>query len=86
MARNRVEPTYIERLQKQLAVELPTEFAATPITRTTRLPGFLNYKNSNPHLVRIEYRTRSGGTLRTTSQHSDLFHLLQLAECRPLHL
>jgi hypothetical protein len=53
---SRFEPSYIERLQKQLAVELATDVAATPITQTTRLPGFLNQKHSKPHLVRIEYR------------------------------
>ncbi len=52
----RFEPSPIERLQKQLAVELATDLAATPITQTTRLPGFLNQKHSKPHLVRIEYR------------------------------
>ena len=52
----RFEPSYLERLQKQLAVELATDLAATPITQTTRLPGFLNQKHSKPHLVRIEYR------------------------------
>ena len=52
----RFEPSYIERLQKQLAVEFATDLAATPITQTTRLPGFLNQKHSKPHLVRIEYR------------------------------
>ena len=52
----RFEPSYIERLQKQLAVELATDVAATPITQTTRVPGFLNQKHSKPHLVRIEYR------------------------------
>jgi hypothetical protein len=50
------DPDYIERLQKQLAVELATDIAATPITQTTRLPGFPNLKHSEPHLVRIEYR------------------------------
>jgi hypothetical protein len=52
----RFEPGYVERLQKQLAGELGTDIAATPITQTTRLPGFLNQKHSKPHLVRIEYR------------------------------
>ena len=46
---------YVERLQKQLANELDTDPAATPITQTTRLPGFLNHKHSEPHLVTIEY-------------------------------
>lgn len=50
------EPNYVERLQKQLARELATDPAATPITQTTRLPGFLNHKHAQPHLVRIEYR------------------------------
>jgi hypothetical protein len=48
--------TYVERLQKQLASELDTDPAATPITQTTRLPGFLNYKHQLPHVVTIEYR------------------------------
>ena len=48
--------TYVERLQKQLASELDTDPAATPITQTTRLPGFLNHKRQQPHLVTIEYR------------------------------
>jgi DNA primase RepB-like protein len=46
---------YVERLQKQLANELQTDPAATPITQTTRLPGFLNHKHQQPHLVTIEY-------------------------------
>jgi hypothetical protein len=47
---------YVERLQKQLANELDTDLAATPITQTTRLPGFFNHKYQQPHLVTIEYR------------------------------
>lgn len=47
--------TYVERLQKQLANELQTDSAATPITQTTRLPGFLNHKHQRPHLVTIQY-------------------------------
>jgi RepB DNA-primase N-terminal domain len=46
---------YVERLQKQLANELHTDPAATPITQTTRLPGFLNHKHEQPHLITIEY-------------------------------
>ena len=42
-------------LQKQLANELQTDPAATPITQTTRLPGFLNHKHQQPNLVTIEY-------------------------------
>jgi hypothetical protein len=50
------QPNYIEQLQKQLALELATDIAATPVTQTTRLPGFLNQKHPDPHLVRIDYR------------------------------
>lgn len=34
----------VERLQKQLAHELQTDPAATPVTQNTRLPGFFNHK------------------------------------------
>lgn len=46
----------VERLQKQLARELQTDPAATPVTQNTRLPGFFNHKRAQPHLVTIEYR------------------------------
>ncbi len=46
----------IERLQKQLACELNTDPAATPVTQNTRLPGFFNHKRAEPHFVTIEYR------------------------------
>jgi len=46
----------VERLQKQLARELGTDPAATPVTQNTRLPGFINHKRAQPHLVTIEYR------------------------------
>ncbi len=46
----------VERLQKQLAAELGTDPAATPVTQNTRLPGFFNHKRAQPHLVTIEYR------------------------------
>ena len=46
----------VERLQKQLARELQTDPAATPVTQNTRLPGFFNHKRTQPHLVTIEYR------------------------------
>lgn len=45
----------VERLQKHLACELRTDSAATPVTQTTRLPGFFNYKRAKPHLVTVEY-------------------------------
>jgi hypothetical protein len=45
----------VERLQKQLASELGTDPAATPVTQNTRLPGFFNHKREQPHLVAIEY-------------------------------
>ena len=56
----------VERLQKQLARELQTDPAATPVTQNTRLPGFFNHKRAQPHLVTIEYRNvdvtlRTGG-------------------------
>ena len=47
---------YLERLQRQLANELGTDRAATPITQMTRLPGFFNYKHRQPHLVAVDYR------------------------------
>lgn len=46
----------VERLQKQLARELQTDPAATPVTQNTRLPGFFNHKRAQPHLVTVEYR------------------------------
>ncbi len=46
----------VERLQKQLARELQTDPAATPLTQNTRLPGFFNHKRAQPHLVTIDYR------------------------------
>ena len=46
----------VERLQKQLACELRTDPAATPVTQNTRLPGFFNHKRARPHLVTVEYR------------------------------
>ena len=46
----------VERLQKQLAHELQTDPAATPVTQNTRLPGFFNHKRALPHLVTVEYR------------------------------
>jgi hypothetical protein len=46
----------VERLQKQLARELQTDPAATPVTQNTRLPGFFNHKRAKPHLVTVEYR------------------------------
>lgn len=49
-------PDFVERLQKQLARELGTDPAATPVTQNTRLPGFFNHKRAQPHLVTIEYR------------------------------
>jgi hypothetical protein len=46
----------VERLQKQLARDLQTDPAATPVTQNTRLPGFFNHKRAKPHLVMIDYR------------------------------
>lgn len=50
------DPGRVELLQKQLARELRTDPAATPVTQNTRLPGFFNHKRAQPHLVTIEYR------------------------------
>ena len=46
----------VERLQKQLARELGTDPAATPVTQNTRLPGFFSHKRAEPYLVTVEYR------------------------------
>jgi hypothetical protein len=57
------EHTSVERLQKQLARELRTDSAATPVTQNTRLPGFFNHKRAEPHLVTVDYldmKTRYG--------------------------
>jgi hypothetical protein len=55
------EADYVEALQKQLARELDTDPAAdpaaTPATQTTWLAGYMNHKDSPPHLVTIEYRS-----------------------------
>lgn len=48
-------PTLVEQLQKLLASQLGTDPAATPVTQTTRLPGFFNRKYAQPHLVTVEY-------------------------------
>ena len=53
------DPDAVERLQKQLARELETDPAATPVTQNTRLPGFFNHKRAQPHLVTVEYRNTS---------------------------
>jgi hypothetical protein len=45
----------VERLQKQLARELQTDPAATPVTQNTRVPGFFNHKRAQPHLVTVDY-------------------------------
>jgi RepB DNA-primase N-terminal domain len=45
----------VECLQKQLASELQTDPAATPVTQNTRLPGFFNHKRAQPHLVTVDY-------------------------------
>lgn len=45
----------VESLQKQLARELRTDPAATPVTQNTRLPGFFNLKREHPHVVTVDY-------------------------------
>ena len=48
-------PTHVETLQRQLAHQLETDPAATPVTQASRLPGFFNQKYSRPNLVTIDY-------------------------------
>jgi len=45
----------VELLQKQLARELGTDAAATPVSQLTRLPGFHNQKYDTPHLITVAY-------------------------------
>jgi hypothetical protein len=49
------EHALVERVQKQLARDLQTDSAATPVTQNTRVPGFFNHKRAEPHLVTVEY-------------------------------
>jgi hypothetical protein len=46
----------VEALQKQLARELGTDAAATPVSQTTRLPSFYNRKYDTPYLITVAYR------------------------------
>jgi hypothetical protein len=46
---------HVEAVQKQLARELGTDTAATPVTQTTRLVGFHNHKYDTPFLVTVAY-------------------------------
>ena len=48
-------PSQIEQLQKQLALELSTDRAATSCAQTTRLPGLLNHKRQPSVRIGIEY-------------------------------
>ena len=50
------EPDYIERLQRHLARRFAADSAATPVTQTTRIPGYFNLKYREPHLIWAEYR------------------------------
>jgi hypothetical protein len=45
----------VEALQKQLAVELGTDKAATSCAQVTRLPGFFNHKYRPGPFVTVEY-------------------------------
>ena len=49
------EPDYVEALQQQLARELDTDPAATPVSQATRLVGYYNHKYTAAHLVTIDY-------------------------------
>jgi hypothetical protein len=74
------EPGYVERLQRQLALELATDIAATPITQTTRLPGFLNQKHSEPTSCESSTGTPSADSAQTISLHCGPIRLVQLFE------
>jgi hypothetical protein len=52
LARTGFNHDLIERLQKQLAHELQTDPAATPVTQSTRLPGFFNHKRAQSVFLR----------------------------------
>lgn len=45
-----------ERVQKQLAIALGGDRAATSVAQMTRLPGFWNHKHREPYLVWFDYR------------------------------
>jgi hypothetical protein len=50
----------VEVLQRRLARELHTDFAATSCSQLTRLPGFLNRKRSMPWRITVEYGRPEG--------------------------
>lgn len=50
-----IAPSRVEQLQKELARELLTDWAATSCTQTTRLPGLFNHKRQPSVRVGIEY-------------------------------
>src|SRR5262245_2517755 len=66
----------VEALQKQLARELGTDVAATPVSQTTRLAGFYNQKYDPPVLVTVAY-----GHLYRLSTPAD-FPPAEPAHCR----
>lgn len=70
----------VERLQKQLAAELSTDPAATPVTQCTRLPGFFNHKRTEPYLVTVEYRDA------VTRYRPDDFPAVKPATTEPRHV
>ena len=45
----------VEVLQRQLAPELGTDAAATPVSQMTRLAGFYNHKHETPTLITVAY-------------------------------
>lgn len=45
----------VESLQKTLAADFGTDSAATSCAQTTRLPGFVNHKHTQPWRVTVEY-------------------------------
>jgi hypothetical protein len=52
---NGFDAMQVEGLQRQLARELGTDTAATPISQLTRLAGFYNHKRQPPSLVTVVY-------------------------------
>jgi hypothetical protein len=66
----------VETLQKQLARELGTDVAATPVTQTTRLAGFYNTKYDTRFLVAVTY-----GDVDQAFTPRDFPATIELADC-----
>lgn len=72
----------VEGLQKQLALELGTDKAATSCAQVTRLPGFFNHKYRPAPLVTVEY-----GQSRRAWRESDfpMPHTPEPSDAPPRH-